>query len=324
MNRGVYRAGDQVVVRSPEEILTTLDANGTLDGLPFMPEMLDFCGKPVRVHRRVEKTCLTVDPPVIPNRLFEKNDVVTLDVPRCDGRDHDGCRRCCIIYWKEAWLRRADSAETTNPVSEAALKQLRSRIKVKTDEHHYFCQSTEHFRATAPYKGRSKAWLLGVAIREIRNGERSLFEMMRMFLRWCGLKLYRLVKRDEGLRGPNRNGTPTASLDLKPGERVRVKTLDQIVATLDYDRRNRGMGVCYEMTRCCGKEAEVRARVERIIEEKTGKMRELKHTVTLKDLPGAPPLCDECLCYNELGDCPRADVMYWREIWLERANEKLS
>ena len=41
-----FRAGDRVLVRSPEEILATLDADGTLDGLPFMPEMLDWCGKP--------------------------------------------------------------------------------------------------------------------------------------------------------------------------------------------------------------------------------------------------------------------------------------
>ena len=34
------RKGDLVEVRSEEEILRTLDADGKLDGLPFMPEML--------------------------------------------------------------------------------------------------------------------------------------------------------------------------------------------------------------------------------------------------------------------------------------------
>ncbi len=47
------RAGDLVVVRTPDEILKTLDANGTLDNLPFMPEMLKFCGKRFRVMNRV-------------------------------------------------------------------------------------------------------------------------------------------------------------------------------------------------------------------------------------------------------------------------------
>ncbi len=37
--------GDVVEVLSEREILATLDENGTFEKLPFMPEMLDFCGK---------------------------------------------------------------------------------------------------------------------------------------------------------------------------------------------------------------------------------------------------------------------------------------
>ena len=40
-----YRAGDWVEVKSAKEILATLDDKGRLDHLPFMPEMLQFCGK---------------------------------------------------------------------------------------------------------------------------------------------------------------------------------------------------------------------------------------------------------------------------------------
>ena len=43
------RAGDWVEVKSPLEIAQTLDANGTLEGLPFMPEMVAFCGHRFRV-----------------------------------------------------------------------------------------------------------------------------------------------------------------------------------------------------------------------------------------------------------------------------------
>ena len=31
--------------------------NGELDGLPFMPEMLAFCGQSLRVAKRADKTC---------------------------------------------------------------------------------------------------------------------------------------------------------------------------------------------------------------------------------------------------------------------------
>ena len=51
------RAGDWVQVRSKEEILSTLDANGRLDELPFMPEMLQYCGMKMQVSKRAHKTC---------------------------------------------------------------------------------------------------------------------------------------------------------------------------------------------------------------------------------------------------------------------------
>ena len=47
-------------VRSADEILGTLDEHGRLDGLPFMPEMLEFCGRRVRVQSRAHKTCDTI------------------------------------------------------------------------------------------------------------------------------------------------------------------------------------------------------------------------------------------------------------------------
>ena len=50
-----------MVVRPLKEILTTLDARGTLRGLPFMPEMMSFCGQRFSVWRRVEKTCVEGD-----------------------------------------------------------------------------------------------------------------------------------------------------------------------------------------------------------------------------------------------------------------------
>ena len=38
-------AGDWVEVRSKAEILSTLDENGRLEGLPFMPQMFQYCGQ---------------------------------------------------------------------------------------------------------------------------------------------------------------------------------------------------------------------------------------------------------------------------------------
>ena len=193
-----FRAGDRVLVRSPEEILSTLDADGTLDGLPFMPEMLDWCGKPFRVQRRVEKTCVDVAPPAWgARRRFPANDVVILDGPRCDGHGHDGCKHGCRIFWKEAWLRPMDAGATTTQRSETGLEELRARLKVKSDENHYFCQSTELFKATEAFTGRHKFWWVRIPFREIRNGDRSVSEILKLFVLWywrsCGAQ--RLVNR---------------------------------------------------------------------------------------------------------------------------------
>ena len=45
------RVGELVEVRSESEILATLDENGELENLPFMPEMLQVCGRRFRVDR---------------------------------------------------------------------------------------------------------------------------------------------------------------------------------------------------------------------------------------------------------------------------------
>ena len=54
------RRGDVVVLRSPAEILQTLDESGSLDGLPFMPEMLRYFGRAFRIDARVERACDTI------------------------------------------------------------------------------------------------------------------------------------------------------------------------------------------------------------------------------------------------------------------------
>jgi hypothetical protein len=316
-----FRAGDRVLVRSPEEILSTLAVDGTMDNIPFMPEMLIFCGKPFRIQRRVEKTCVDLAPPAWgAKRRFPENDVVILDSPRCDGRDHNGCKHRCRIFWKEAWLSPMDADTTLTQNSDTGLKALRARLKVKSDETHFFCQSTELSKATDSFPGRHKFWWVRVPLREIRNGDRSAAEVLKLFVLWCWQKIRHTVN-GETLRGPHKQ-TPSESLGLQPGELVRVKSRAQIVQTLDNNGRNRGMSPSPEMMRCCDGLAEVRYRVDRIIDERTGKMLEMRDTVTLQNMRGNETLCEECLCIDQLGDCPRGELMYWREIWLERVSSQ--
>ena len=97
------RAGDWVEVRTRQEILQTLDRDGRLDGMPFMPQMFSYCGQRFRVRRSAHKTC----DPVYTHRSRRLLNAVHLDL-RCDGKAYGGCQAGCLIFWKEAWLKRAD------------------------------------------------------------------------------------------------------------------------------------------------------------------------------------------------------------------------
>jgi hypothetical protein len=55
------RRGDVVRVRSRDEILATLDADGSVEHQLFMPEMLQFCGQELTVASRADKTCDTLE-----------------------------------------------------------------------------------------------------------------------------------------------------------------------------------------------------------------------------------------------------------------------
>src|SRR5689334_16203504 len=98
------KAGDWVEVRSQEEILATLDESGKLEKLPFMPEMFKFCGKQLRVFKRADKTCDNI----IGWSIRRMTNAVHLENTRCDGQDHGGCQAGCMVFWKEAWLKRIE------------------------------------------------------------------------------------------------------------------------------------------------------------------------------------------------------------------------
>ena len=97
--------GELVSVRSASEIFSTLDASGTLEGLPFMPEMLKYCGRTLPVTQRADTTCAGAG---VVRRM---RNTVHLQRIRCDGSAHDGCQAACLVFWKEAWLERVGDGD---------------------------------------------------------------------------------------------------------------------------------------------------------------------------------------------------------------------
>ncbi len=155
---------------------------------------------------------------------------------------------------------------------------------------------------------RSRNATAAAAIRCLCIGVFNEFQdWSRRFLPWP-------LRIRGGLRLPFIEGklatTPHATLDLQPGELVRVKSRKAIVETLDTGNRNRGMTFDAEMLKYCGRQARVLRRVERLIDERTGRMVHLKNPCIV--LQGVVCTAD----YHRL--CPRGVYPYWREIWLER------
>src|SRR5262245_56370603 len=99
-----FQTGAMVEVRSKEEILATLDEYGCIDGLPFMPEMLAFCGKTFLVRAVAHKTCDTARQTWQGRRLQK---AVHLAGLHCDGSAHGGCQAGCSLFWKDEWLKMA-------------------------------------------------------------------------------------------------------------------------------------------------------------------------------------------------------------------------
>ena len=317
------RAGELVEVRSESEILATLDERGELDSLPFMPEMRQFCGQRLRVYKRAIKACDTIGS----TGLRRMENAVHLVGVRCDGQAHGGCQAGCLVYWKEAWLKRVDD-DGREPVGGAlhpeAVPATGCTVATlvsatRKDAERFSCQATELLRA-APR--RVPPWDVRQYVLDVTSRNAGVLATIRAvavggfneYQDFSRRFLPRWLRIHGGGRFPFIDGrlqkTPQKTLDLQAGELVRVKSKEEIVATLDTGNRNRGMKFDAEMLKYCGRQARVLRRVNRIIDEPTGRMLELANPcIILEDV-----ICTSD--YHRL--CPRAIYPYWREIWLER------
>ncbi len=311
----MLRRGDLVEVRNAAEIYATLDERGTLERLPFMPEMLQYCGRRFRIAKRAEKVCDMLYP--LASRRAPAT--VLLEDLRCDGSGHDGCQAECRLFWKEAWLRRVDDepksvVEQAQPPA-ALVDLLRRNAKSPlTDEGSalYTCQATDMYRATH-HLGR---WDPRPLLREYTCGNVGLRQFLRVTLRAIVQEPLRAVglRSKVALRGAGKTSAPPARLGLQRGEEVRVRSRDEIAATLNNQGFNRGLWFDEEMLPYCGKTFRVRQRIKRCIDEHTGRLVELKSSdsVTL----------DGAVCSGEHSPvrwfCPRASYPFWREAWLQR------
>jgi hypothetical protein len=340
------KVGDWVEVRSKEEILQTLDRRGCVDGTPFMPEMFGFCGERFQVYKRAHKTC-DYSGPVARGRRLDR----TVHLPtRCDGEAHGGCQAGCLLYWKQEWLKPVDESPEAGFARAGADERLASKASSGCREEDilaatqrrdregsttYLCQATEIPRATTPLAW----WDVRQYIEDYWSGNVALGRILTTLvyslyynvsqagiglgpaMRWLYDRMRPLWR---GSRWPKSAGaipegqpTPTGVLGLQPGELVRVKSHDEILQTVTTGNVNRGMYWDAELVPYCGDTRRVLQRVTRLIDEKTGKMLELKNPCIVLD----SVVCQARYTTGRLL-CPKSMYPYWREVWLERVGAR--
>jgi hypothetical protein len=241
------------------------------------------------------------------------------------------------LFWKTAWLKVVDEPSATPPptgkqsgVTEDELLAATIKPETNSPEPLYVCQATQLYHATTllPWWDFRQFW------RDLRYRNVTLRRAARVLtlavLRWTttlgiGYRaaLWVYNKAHLALNGfpapvgdgliPTGESTPTCDLALMPGDRVRVRTHAEIRQTINTGNKNRGMWYDHEMVKFSGHEYRVARRVDKIIDEVSGRMLLMKQPCVV---------LDGVWCTAEYTDsrllCRRAVTTYWRELWLER------
>ena len=298
--RRTLRAGDWVQVRNLSEIIATLDSEGKLDSLPFMPEMIQFCGKQFMVAKRVEKTCIA-------HTQVKMSNAVHLTGLRCDGSAHDECQSGCLLFWREDWLKLVSTlsnhaAPRIRNGDSGVENKLHTRAAARDGDTTYVCQATELEKAS---KGPLKIWNLGQYYREIRSRNVGWCEVKHLchwLSAWFQWRVFRFTS--------NTQTTPIVEKQaILAGDLVKIRPKEEIMGSLTKYGKHLGLAFRAEMLTFCGKRYRVLKRVEHMIDEETGKMKILKNNCLV---------LDSVVCRGNCTLCPRANFHFWRDEWLEK------
>jgi hypothetical protein len=312
------RSGHWIEVRSLQEILDTLDTHGTLEGVPFMPEMIPYCGKRFEVWKRADKTC---DEAAHTIRRLKRT--VHLKELRCDGMAHGGCDAGCLFFWREEWLKKVDTKSREETPTSAEVRSngsigkctvldlvqaTRSAPSSEDDPTENFsCQATEISTFSSPLPW----WDLMQYVRDLLTRNVTVPEFLAGITTGLLNKIQscRVSTEIQKLAGANKK-TPSCNLNLCPGDLVEIKSSIEIKGTLDAEGRNRGLSFRPGMIRYCAGRYRVLRSVKKIINPSTCKM---------ISLSGNCVILDGAVCTGNMRRfCPRMVYAYWRDIWLTK------
>lgn len=265
----------------------------------------------MRIMRRVTRVCDDRDP----GAYRTLSDTFIISGARCDGSGHDGCQAGCALLWRGAWLepeKKLLHSRSSLPegAPAAAITKGGATCSDQRVLDRYICQLTALGEASSPFGSFDPKSYFA----DLRSKNCSACELGRSLsivllnhaarIAWKG-------NFPSSPKGTNRE-TPNIDLRLNIGDRVKVKPLREIRATLDKTGCNRGLHFEYGMLKYLEKEFMVEGRVERLISPKTGRMILTRPETPLIRLSGT--ICDG-VAYNL---CQRLEHFLWREIWLEK------
>ena len=133
--------------------------------------------------------------------------------------------------------------------------------------------------------------------------KRSVKRTISYFLDWTDshVRHRRVVSAEHSTYSP---------LNLQPGDLVRVRSKEEILATLDRWNQLRGCSFMPEMSPFCGTTKTVFKPVHRFVDERDRQVKKAKGIVLLEDTI--------CQGTDEFGPCDRSCFFFWREEWLEK------
>jgi hypothetical protein len=135
-------------------------------------------------------------------------------------------------------------------------------------------------------------------------------QVKRAILRYSDWVLNRssqLIGRSEKAFVPS--AKPQTS-SLKAGDPVRVRSQEEIGATLNYWRQLKGCTFMEEMKPFCGTTQRVLKPVERFLDERDYRIKKTRGIILLEGLT--------CQGTERFGRCDRSCFYFWREEWLEK------
>jgi len=178
-------------------------------------------------------------------------------------------------------------------------------LSVDSDEAEELCQIDSAMNAGTM---RRPGFLY--VLRRIKNNwkERGFFYTFRVTLRGRIEAVRAMIKGPPPVRPTPY--VPDAVLELEAGELVEVKTLQEIMTTLDGKGRYKGLVFTPEMAQHCGKQYRVFKRLELMFDEYHKSQRRVKNTVLLENV----------VCQGAGLGCHRSCFLYWREAWLRRVS----